>query len=257
MNMARLLDYIEKGHYPFKSYPKGPCDTVLFPGCSFPSQFPCTTDAVTELCRSLGMGVVFDCCGRPLATFEFPKAAARALSGLTGRLKARGVKRLVTMCPNCLDYLDGRLPGIEVVDIYSELDRRGFSSDAHLAPGKLFVPCPDKKTRYLETTIRDLYDLEEVETMDRVGCCGLKAQIAMAGPEAQAKVRDRVLDRAEGERIYTYCASCLGQFGRAGYDDCRHVLSMVLDVDETPDVDRALLNRAKRKFDRDLMPLGR
>ena len=34
------LDRLEKAHYPFKRYPKTRCETVLFPGCAFPSQFP-------------------------------------------------------------------------------------------------------------------------------------------------------------------------------------------------------------------------
>ena len=51
MNTAKLLSVGEHAHYPFKSYPSAQCETILFPGCAFPSQFPRTMDKLAQVCR--------------------------------------------------------------------------------------------------------------------------------------------------------------------------------------------------------------
>lgn len=250
MNLAKTLDYVEKRRYLFKAYPRTKAATVFFPGCSFPSQFPRTNEALVKLVRELGMGVVYDCCGRSFADFREEGVACDVLEGLTKRLGRHGVERLVTACPNCLDYLQGRLPGIEVVDVYTALDDLGFTYREEFPPGELFIPCPDKLDHALSWTLRRLYPMDQVHTLGKVGCCGLSPQIAIRGPEAQRAATELVFKRAEGRTVYTYCASCLGQFGRLGHRDVRHVLSVILGVDEKPDVAKAVANRVRHKFER-------
>ena len=256
MNTAKLLNMVEKGHYPFKSYPRARCETVLFPGCAFPSQFPRTMDALALLCRELGMGVAYDCCGRSLVGFGEPASAARVLSGVERRLARVGCQRVVTVCPNCLDYLSGRI-GMEVSSIFDVFAEEHVESRGTFGPGRLFIPCPDKASRRVERLIRSTYDLSRVDTMEHAACCGLRPQIASRGADVSADFGRRAIAGAEGQTIYTYCASCLGQFGRLGYEDCRHVVSVILGVDERPDVSGALRNRARRRFDRGTDPLTR
>lgn len=254
MNTAKLISVGEKAHYPFKSYPSVSCETVLFPGCAFPSQFPRTMDALAALARKAGMGVAYDCCGLPLVGYDEQKGADRIIRGLNRRFAELGVKRVVLVCPNCLMHLSGQLD-CEVLSIYDVFDELGLDSVGGFAPGCLFVPCPDKDTRALERKLREIGDLSEVETMERVACCGLRADIALHGPQAVEKLGRRVISVAEGQPLYTYCASCLGHFSRLDYNNCRHVLSVLLGVDEQPDSGRAFLNRAKRKLDRNTNPL--
>lgn len=254
MNMAKLISVGEKAHYPFKSYPSAACETLLFPGCAFPSQFPQTMDALAELCRASGIGIAYDCCGHPLEGFGETKSAERVICNLIVRFDKLGVKRLVLVCPNCLAYFEGKLH-CEIVSIFDIFEELGIDAAKTFEQGSLFIPCPDKKPRTLEGKLRARYDLAAVETMEGVACCGLRPDIASRGPEYVRKLGDRIIDTAQGRTVYTYCASCLGQFSRLGYTACRHAVSVILGIEEEPDSGRAFLNRAKRKFDRNTNPL--
>lgn len=256
MNIAKLINVAEKGHYPFKAWPDSKVETLLFPGCSFPSYFPRTTDAIVELCRGWGMGVAYDCCGKSLKGYGEAQLGARVLSGLTRRLKERSTLRIVTLCPNCLQHLgtNTNTLGCEVISIFDLLAEKNFQSRGQFGSGKLFIPCPDKGSRRLEQLIRAHWDLSAVETLGRVGCCGLRPEIMSRGAQAVAKSTNRVLEACENQTLYSYCSSCAGQFGRAGYGDCRHVLSVLLGIEEAPDVAHGLKNRARRRFDTKLNP---
>ena len=255
MNVAKLVSVGEKAHYPFKSYPTVQCKTLLFPGCAFPSQFPRTMDALAGICRSAGIGIAYDCCGNPLEGFGEQQSAERVIRNLNWRFAKLGVKRLVLVCPNCLAYFEGKID-CQLASIYEIFEELGVSCKGSFGQGKLFIPCPDMKSRTLEGRIRACADLSAVETMKGVACCGLRPDIASRGPDYVRKLTTRIIDAAGEKRVYTYCASCLGQFSRFGCTNCSHAVSVMLGIDEQPDSSRAFLNRAKRKFDRNTNPLG-
>ena len=256
MNAAKLVSVVEKAHYPFRSYPRGrgPCRDLLFCGCALPSQLPRTTDALARTCREHGMGVAFDCCGKPLEDWGEHRLAERALGRLRGRLERAGCERLVLACPNCLSYLRERLD-VTCVSVYEAMLEWGDAPRVRLEPGVLFVPCPDRAGRVLEGQVRALANLEEVPSLRRAPCCGLRAEVAARGREFVGRCDARIFAEAGSSTVYTYCASCAGQFARQGRASVRHVLSVLLGVDEEPDARRALLNRARRRFERDLGPL--
>ena len=254
MNVAKLLSVAEHAHYPFKSYPHGDCRTILFPGCSFPSQFPQTMDALALLCRKAGIGIAYDCCGSPLAGFGEQKAAARVLRNLDRRFAQLKCERIVLVCPYCEKHLAGKLE-CEIVDVFDLFEELGIGRSGDFGTGKLFIPCPDRKRRVTESKLRSLYDLSNVETLEHAPCCGLRPDLVSKGSDYAARLGKKAIEQAEGERIYTYCASCLGQFSRLGYPNCRHAISVALGIDEQPDSKRALANRAKRKFDRNTDPM--
>lgn len=255
MNTAKLITVAEKSHYPFKSYPRTQCKTIFFPGCAFPSQFPRTMDALSELCRKAGFGIAYDCCGEPLKGYGEKESGERVLANISKRLERLGCERLVVICPTCYKHLSRNLDCCEIASIYHVLDELGLDGSTELAEGRLYIPCPDKKNRELENKMRAGCDMTAVQTMEVYTCCGLRADLASRGPDYVKKLSNIIIDNAEGGRLYTYCASCLGQFSRMGYDNCRHVMSAILEIDETPDSGRAIINRAKRKFDRNTNPL--
>ena len=254
MNFSRLIITAEKSHYPFKSYPTQPCETLLFPGCSFPSQFPHTMDALSQLCREAGIGIAYDCCGDPLNGLDNKKPVKRVVSKLRTRLAKLGVKRLVLVCPNCQKHLQDEVD-CELVSIFDVFKELGVDCAGRFGEGKLFTPCPDKKTHVLEDKMRGLYEMDCVQTMEGVACCGLRPDLFKKGPEYVQKLSGLAIERAEGQPIYSYCASCLGQFSRMGHQDSYHVVSVILGVDESPDSANAIKNRARRKFDKNTNPL--
>ena len=122
--------------------------------------------------------------------------------------------------------------------------------------GVLFTPCPDREKRIWESQARMLLDMGEVQTLRGVPCCGLKPELASKGKAAVQALDEAIFAKAAGRTIYTTCASCAGQFARMGYaGGVRHVLGAILGMDEAPDCAHAILNRARRRFDRDLEPL--
>jgi Fe-S oxidoreductase len=254
VNIAKLLSVAEHAHYPFKSYPRKACHTILFPGCAFPSQFPRTMDALSQRCRDAGIGVAYDCCGSPLAGFGKAKSAQRVLDNLNRRFKQLGCERIVLVCPNCHAFLKGQLV-CELIDIFDLLEELEVENVGEFGNGRLFVPCPDRKEHATEEKLRALCDLSGVVTLDHAPCCGLRPDLASKGADYSARLGRKAFEQAGGERIYTYCASCAGQFSRLGFADCRHIVSIQLGIDEQPDSSRALANRARRKFDRNTSPI--
>ena len=248
MNWSKIINIVEKGHYPFKRYPKKRCETVFFPGCALPSQFPKTMDRIAEACQEKGVGVAYDCCGMPLFEYGMFVRAVKIINGIKRRLGKCGCKRVAFACPNCMYYLKDKLD-CEVVTLYQLLDELEAGREAVFEPGMLYVPCPDRKERIIEESLRESYDLSRLETCTR-GCCGLRPDIALKGSEVSAKCGKSVLKAAGGRRVFTYCASCAGQFKRLGQEGVRHVASVIVGVDEEPDAAHAFANRAKRKFAR-------
>ncbi len=331
MSISDAISSFEKGHYPFSAYPKRPCASILFPGCSMTSQFPRTTDALVRVCRGMGMGVAYDCCATSVAAQGNDALAGRVMGRIRSRLEALGCTEVVLACPNCYAHMADKL-GIRCVSIYEKLlewregpqagrlarlmgeaagvqttdasrprgeaqgeralkprgalraeqvavPRGETASEAVLAGGVpsaprvvgeavrlvqafkprgvLFTPCPDRARREWESQARMLIDMSGVEALRGVPCCGLKPQIACKGAAAVRALDEQIFAKAAGQTIYTVCASCAGQFARMGYEGgVRHVLSAILGVDEAPDCAHAIPNRARRKFDRNLEPLG-
>ncbi len=210
-------------------------------------------DALAELCVSHGIGIAYDCCGQPVDGLGDEGGTLRVLAGVERRLKARGCKRVVTVCPNC-HALFKELLGIPAISIFELFEEIGMKSKGAFSPGKLFIPCPDRKSHKLESQLRSSFDLSTVETMRRVSCCGLLPEIARQGSQASERCAKSIIDKASGATVYSYCASCLGQFTRCGHADCQHVISTILEVEERPDTEHAFANRAKRKFDTDVEP---
>lgn len=249
MNLGRTITLLEKSHYPFRNYPKTSCETLLFPGCSFPSQFPKTMDALADLCRSHDVGIAYDCCGKPIAELGEKGGAARITQKLSARLTQLGVREVVCLCPNCMDYLRKTLD-LPVISVYTLLSRWQYRSHSSSIEGVLFRPCPDRCSGAISEEISALLPLYELRPLEGVACCGLRGDIAAHGPAAGETLCARVRERAAGATINTYCASCSGQFQRHGCGSVRHLLSYILGVDEAPDSAHALMNRARTKFKR-------
>lgn len=264
-NLGQAIALWEKMRYPFKAYPRTACADVVFPGCALPSQYPRTTDALVSVARSHGAGVVFDCCGAPLPDWGRIRAGQRVTQSLRERLARIECRRLIVACPTCLAYLKSTLP-IPCISIFQAFDEWGVQKPCGKAGapdaaamenrGILFIPCPDRASRTLETQVRGFGGYEQVATLSGAPCCGLKASAAVHGDAFAREQVGRVFAAAGNATVHTYCAACAGQFARMGHaKNVRHALSFLLGVDEAPDAEHAVANRARRALRRDLEPL--
>ena len=110
----------EKNPYKFANYRKATGKTVLFPGCNFPSFYPKTTKQLEKLLKKHGIGVVYECCEKPVHELGLIEDAGKAVKQMEKRLTERGVEELVIVCPNCYYYLEGKIH-IPRLSVYEKL----------------------------------------------------------------------------------------------------------------------------------------
>lgn len=238
----------EKQDYIFANYKNQTKKSVLFPGCNFPSFYPKTTKAIIELLKKeAGIGVVFDCCGKPVAELGLQKKEEEIIERMSERFEKAGIEEIIMLCPNCYHFLKPRLK-IRVVSIYEKLHKLGLgnklSEKLHIFP-----PCPDRESREILSDIQ-LFLEEEPEIIQSAQCCGLGGCAGGKEPELAEKMVRTVVEEAKEEDylFYTYCASCSGNFARKGYSNAEHILLRVLDLEEKPDTKKSMINRAKTKY---------
>ncbi len=238
----------EKQNYLFQNYNHGTKKSVLFPGCNFPAFYPKTTRYLMELFQERACaGTVFDCCGKPIAELGMEKQEEAIIERLDTRLRKHGVEEVITLCPNCYDFLKPRLK-VKVVGIYEKLLELGIG---RVIEEKLtiFPPCPDRENKELLGTIQAFLK-EEPDIISHVQCCGLGG---CAGSKEKDLAKQMVsnIGQEKEETIYTYCASCSGNFVRKGYKDTKHILLEILERNERPDTGGSVVNRIKTKYRRE------
>lgn len=235
----------EKAEYKFRNYKNITGKSVLFPGCNFPSFFPKSTRSLCGwLYEKKGIGVVFDCCGKPIAELGMQAEEYKIVEGIEERLKAAGVEEVIMLCPNCYAFLKSRL-SIDVVSIYEKMREWGIGEIIR-EDIKIFPPCPDRRENALLEQIR--YFLAGDVTMIDGQCCGLGGCAGRKEPELAANMLEKIADNGT---VYTYCASCSGNFVRNGYENVDHILLRILRMTERPDIKKSMLNRMATKYFRE------
>lgn len=237
----------EKKNYIFKNYSSANKKSALFPGCNFPSFFPKTTESLVSLLAKYDIGVIYDCCGKPISELGLKVEEDRILDSIKKRLDEAGVEELITLCPNCYYYLKGRI-GIKLIFIYDKLRELGLGRVLDYEEEiRIFPPCPDRKNlsllKSLEFFIGKNYELKK-----DAQCCGLGG-VAIIKERELAKGMARSLGAEDGKApFFSYCATCCGNAARNGVGDSRHLLVEILGTGEKPDIKHSLLNRARTKF---------
>ncbi len=219
--------------------------SVFFPGCNFPSFYPETNKKIISALEEYGVGVVFDCCGKPVSELGLKEQEEKIIAGIEERLKKAGVTEVVTACPNCYSFLKSSIKSVSVISVYEKLKELGIGK-AIEKDIKLFLPCPDRKEKeWLEQIT--FFITGEVDIITEVSCCGLGGCAAGKEPEL-ARGMAESLKKTGYEEIYTYCASCAGNLTRNGCKETMHVLAEILETNGKPDTSGSFLNRVKTKF---------
>lgn len=237
----------EKKDYLFRNQKKSNKKSVLFPGCNFPSFFPETTEYLAKLLKDTAdIGVLYDCCGKPVFELGLTGEAEDGINALKQRLESLGIEEIVVLCPNCYHFLKPRLD-IPVVSIYSKLQELGLGNRIQEDTVHLFVPCPDKSTLELEKSLRPFVD-GETEIITGIQCCGLGGCAAGKEPEVSASFAAGLKEK-NLSNVYVYCASCAGKFRRSGVKNVHHVLVDILGTGEHAELSlKSVWNRAKHRF---------
>lgn len=237
----------EKENYKFRNYRnlKNGIQkkSVLFPGCNFPSFYPDTTEYLISLLgEECGAGVVFDCCGKPVAELGFEKKEEEIIHGINQRLQESGIDEVIMVCPNCYAFLKPRLK-VKVVSIYEKLSKLAIGEVIN-GDINIFPPCPDRKKQEMLEHISPFLK-GQPKILSDMQCCGLGGCAGIREPE----LADKMAAGIDKEKdVYTYCASCAGNFARKGYKGAEHVLVEILGTKEKPDTGKSLFNRIKTRY---------
>ncbi len=239
----RLLLW-EKAPYKFSNYRGGKGRSVLFPGCNFPSFYPKTTAKLVSVMEKYGVGVVYDCCEKPVSELGLEAEAQEHVRRMEARLRDRGVEELVMVCPNCYRFLADKLT-IPMVTVYEKLRQLGEGAPVRRDAFPLYFPCPDRAEKRFFRDILPFLEGEVLDAFADVQCCGLGGCAAAREPETARAMAETAVER--GGELYTYCASCVGSFRRRGMEGAHHLLPLILGVDEAVPLGMgSLLNRARR-----------
>ena len=238
---------LEKSPYKFANYRHANKKSVLFTGCNFPSFFPETTEKLIEELKKHNVGVVFECCGKPIEELGLVKEAESIIEKINRKLRSAGVEQVVMACPNCYYFLKDRLDA-EVISIYKKLEELGIGEKILLDRIPLYYPCPDRKNKEIAKDMYTFLDGEIIDAFPDVQCCGLGG--CAAGKEADtAQAMTDLVKASDEKELYTYCASCICSFRRRGYENAKHILPMIMGIDEKVPLGKTpILNRAKFKF---------
>jgi len=236
----------EKENYIFQNYRHITNGTVLFPGCNFPSFYPETTRKLWKVLQEYqDVGIVYDCCGKPLEELGKEAQAEKIVRSINQKLKQAGVDEVIMVCPNCYYYLKDRLE-VKVISVYEKLAKLGAGQPAAGGDVHMFIPCPDRKEREWLTQM-EVFLPAGYSVIEGVQCCGLGGCAAVKEADL-AKGFAEVLKEKQLPNLYTYCGTCGGNITRAGVNGVNHILAGILETEEAADVKKSLLNRAKTKF---------
>ncbi len=233
--------------------------TLFFPGCTLANNFPGLTHAAYEKLKSLGKAdcITKFCCGRPLSLMGLSQNRESYDQDFADCLKAAGVKKLITACPNCFYALRktfnriGIDSEIELSFIAGEfLDAKmRFNPSKRHPYQKISIhdSCPDRYAGIIAKQLRELFSEVEVVELEHSRsnsvCCGAGGFASVFKPDLGQKAFSAGVSdfyAARSRCLVTTCANCASTFKSSGALKSCHYLELLLDID----MDMPLYNKA-------------
>ena len=226
----RYLNF-QKSPYLFaNNSPKQSRELVFF-GCNFTGYYPKTTRKIIEIFGEAGIDFSIDCCGKPLyeAHRGYFDETKKHLDEL---FAAKGVETLICACPNCYHFLKDKV-SVKIKTLYEKYEELGLAADIE-EEAYMFFPCPERNGREIFNTMAHRIKNKK-ESFRDVNCCGLGGLARGEEPEI-AKQYPITVRNKNTPNIYTYCATCAGNFAKNGCKNVKHVASYMLGVNESPNL---------------------
>lgn len=237
----------EKNPYIFANYKNSNKKSVLFPGCNFISFFPKTGKELMDKLKKYDIGVIFDCCQKPIDELGLNEDAERNLQSLKNKIKEANIEEIIVVCPNCYYFLGQKLD-VKIITIYEKLKELNLGQSIKDENIPIYYPCPDREDKLFFKSIEPFIKGKIKNSFKDTQCCGLGGCASSKESEISTKFAKSVSLAGE-EKLFTYCASCVGNFKRKGFLNSYHILPLILDVkEEVPLGMKSLFNRASFKF---------
>ena len=237
----------EKNHYIFANNRGSNKKSVLFPGCNFVSFFPKTSNLLIHELKKHDVGVIFDCCQKPIDELGLKDDAHKNLQRLRDKIRKSNIEEIIVVCPNCYYFLNDKLD-VKIITIYEKLNELNLGNKIKEKHIPIYYPCPDREDKLFFNTIKPFMEGEIKNSFKDTQCCGLGGCASSKEKEISTKLAKSV-GKTKEDILFTYCASCVGNFRRKGFLNSHHILPLILDVkEEIPLGIKSLFNRAIFKF---------
>lgn len=281
MRISNKVQKWEKINYKFRNYKKAVINygikknktsrdgnTAIFFGCSYPSYYPKTTKRLSDILGVFGIGTIYDCCGVPIGHMGLDQVEQNIIRLMNERLKQYKITKLIVVCPNCYYQLKDKIEA-QVVSVYEklgELQEEGYlkfysplygenSVDNHKEElvsqhYQIYLPCMDKGNKKFVEDMK-WFTGDDISYVNGVSCCGLGKIAQIKGPEItkiQGEKLNDFIEKTENKNVYVYCASCSATFTQNSNAQIHHMLNVILDSLEIPDIKHSFINRVKTKF---------
>ncbi|MFH1215236.1 MAG: (Fe-S)-binding protein [Pseudomonadota bacterium] len=225
--------------YSYYGLPLG-CDTVLFPGCALPGTRPDKVKALFHHLRKSipALGIVLDCCTKPSHDLGREDFFNEMFPEMKDYLLTKGVKQVLTACPNC-HLVFKRYGGELMVQTVYEYMAENGGPDTPSAKGTLTVhdPCGTRFEESVQQAIRKLAGekslfIEEMKHHGRKSiCCGEGGSVSCLMPGLAGQWSSKRKEEAAGTRILTYCAGCVNYLNKI--TPTSHILDLLFDPEKT------------------------
>ena len=132
--------------------------------------------------------------------------------------------------------------------IYEKMQELSIGKKIQIEELPIYFPCPDRVDKYFFNTIEPFIKGNIKDSFKKTQCCGLGGCAGIKEGEISKKMAKSIA-LANEDKVYTYCASCVGNFKRNGFNESYHLLSLILGIDENVPLGiKTVLNRASFKF---------
>lgn len=236
----RFLNFL-KSPYIYANNSTKKSSELMFFGCNFPGFLPKTAKKIIDIFEPLGIDFSIDCCGKPL--FEAIAKYDKTKTHLDRLFKQKGVKTLIVACPNCYHFFKDKID-IKLKTIYEKFEELGLNhtiqEEAHM-----FYPCPERIQKPMFESFKK-YIPNVKNSFKDVNCCGLGG-LANKTEKELATNYPKILKDKNLPNLYTYCATCAGNFKRNGVKNIKHVATTMIGLNEIPNTNY-VLNALNLKF---------
>jgi uncharacterized membrane protein YdjX (TVP38/TMEM64 family)/Fe-S oxidoreductase len=263
---AVIRDYESRGtsqHYTYYAFPKD-CETVFFPGCTFPGTRPGRVIQVFEYLRKTipDLGIVLDCCTKPSHDLGRANFFENMFDEMKSYLLTNGVRAVVVACPNCYEIFKEHGTPLKVTTVY-EILATGNLPETNKVEAVVTIhdPCSVRFEEPIHGAVRDLADGMGLTVQElphsklKTLCCGEGGAVGFVSPELSKGWCLQRKEEGQGRMMLTYCAGCVNALKAS--TPAAHILDLVFEPEETLSgkvkVSRAPITylnrlRLKRKF---------
>ena len=231
--------------------PTGESGHVLFfPGCTLANNFPQLAQITYEVLVRDGHAdsMTTFCCGRPLGLSGLSEERRAYGHGLCERLRAMGVSKIITACPNCYYELrpllaeEGLAGQIELEFLAETLADAGWRyqpDEVHDYPRvAMHDSCPDRHDGVVARSMRRLFDNVEVVESENSRlhslCCGSGGFASVYRQDICNNHFTRgVTDFFDTQSwcLVSGCATCAASYKFSGAVQAAHYLELLFGFD--------------------------